>query len=238
VDVITPNTGVIHGIGVLATDVGRVATSGASLIWSPRSNVALYGDTGPISEYYNQGVQVALGTDWLQSGSMSLGRELKCADGLDQGYFNGVLPDRYLWKMVTSNPARVDHVESQIGEIAPGKLADLAIFRAPSAPGASVYRAVIDSNPQDVVLTVRGGKVLYGDTDVVTALSADACDAIPGDVCGTPKSACLSETGKTLSALTSANSSAYGLFFCGTPDNEPTCTPARSSTWVKKGSTA
>lgn len=237
VDVINANTAILHGVGVLAADVARISVDGAGLVWSPRSNISLYGDTAPVTEYYNAGVPIALGTDWLLSGSLNLLRELRCADGLDQGYFNHAIPDRYLWKMVTSNPAQLIHLESQIGELAPGKEADLAIFRAPTTPGASVYRAVIDANPQDVVLTVRGGKVLYGDSDLVTALSADPCDSM-GDVCGTAKSACLSETGKSFSDLSAANATKYGLVFCGTPTNEPTCTPSRSASWVKKGSTA
>ena len=52
---------------------------GISLIWSPRSNVALYGDTAPVTLYDRMGVNIGLGTDWLISGSMNMLRELACA---------------------------------------------------------------------------------------------------------------------------------------------------------------
>ncbi|HET9450677.1 MAG TPA: thrombospondin type 3 repeat-containing protein, partial [Aggregicoccus sp.] len=70
------------------------------------------------------------------------------------------------------------------------------------------------------------GKVLYGDAAVVQALSA-GCDTL--DVCGAPKAVCL-EGEKTpgWAALQAANADAYPLFFCGTPENEPTCVPQRS----------
>ena len=42
-----------------------------------------------------------------------------------------------------------------------GKTADLALFREPDA--TKPYRAVITANPEDVLLTMRGGKVLYGE---------------------------------------------------------------------------
>ena len=51
-----------------------------SLIWSPRSNVRLYGDTARVTVAARLGVRIALGTDWMPSGSMNLLRELRCAD--------------------------------------------------------------------------------------------------------------------------------------------------------------
>ena len=48
---------------------------------------------------------------------------------------------------------------------------------------------MIDAEPEDVVLVMRGGKVLYGDAAVVDRRSATAtCDAL--DVCGTAKQVC------------------------------------------------
>lgn len=50
------------------------------------------------------------------------------------------------------------------------------------------------------------------------------------DVCGSARAACLSsEIAMSLAQLEGAAGSAYPLFFCGTPDNEPTCTPMRST---------
>jgi len=113
--------------------------------------------------------------------------------------------------------------------IAPGMVADITIFDGKTNKD---HRAVIDAAPQDVVLVMRGGKVLYGDDAVVGAFALN-CD--PVDVCGTGKRVCLmSEVGKTYTQLqTGAGAGIYPAFACltpptaPTPPNEPSCTPKR-----------
>ena len=61
--------------------------AGAKVIWAPRSNISLYGNTTPVTEMKYAGVTIALGTDWLPSGSMNMLRELACADELNSKYF-------------------------------------------------------------------------------------------------------------------------------------------------------
>lgn len=224
-----PQTAVIHGVGVTAKEIGALAERGADLIWSPRSNVSLYGDTAMVTAYKRMGVTVALGSDWLPSGSMNILRELQCADYLISNYYARAFTDEELWRMVTTNAAELTHTHEKLGRLAPGKVADLAIFRL-RAFAHSPHRAVITANPEDVVLTVRGGKPLYGDAALLSALTSEACDAL--DVCGVAKAVCLqSEVGKDLVTLSAANLTSYPLFFCGQPPrNEPTCVPSRTST--------
>ncbi|WP_240359078.1 lamin tail domain-containing protein [Pyxidicoccus trucidator] len=228
-DVLFARTAIIHGIGLTAKEMASMAARGTGLVWSPRSNVTLYGDTAMVTAYKRMGVSIALGTDWLQSGSMNLLRELQCADYLNTTHYAGSLSDSHLWRMVTANASDLTDVFEKVGRIAPGKVGDLAIFRLRTFAN-SPHRAVITANPEDVVLTVRGGKTLYGDGTLVDALKGEnACDTL--DVCGAAKAVCLqSEIGKNLAALQAANSSAYPLFACGTPENEPTCVPRRTST--------
>lgn len=45
-DLIEANTAIVHGVGLNADDIADIAANGAKLIWSPRSNVSLYGMTG------------------------------------------------------------------------------------------------------------------------------------------------------------------------------------------------
>ncbi|MCP3135883.1 amidohydrolase family protein [Pyxidicoccus xibeiensis] len=229
-DVLFPRTAVIHGIGLTAKELALMAARGTGLIWSPRSNVALYGDTAMVPAANRMGVGIALGTDWLQSGSMNVLRELQCADYLNATRYGKTFTDAHLWRMVTANAADLTDIFEKVGRLAPGKLADIAIFRLRTF-AESPHRAVITANPEDVVLTLRGGKTLYGDGTLVDALSGDeACDTL--DVCGASKSLCLSQEGDktlTLASLTSANATAYPLFACGTPQDEPVCAPRRAS---------
>jgi len=215
----------VHGIGLNAVDVSLMASTGIDLIWSPRSNISLYGDTAQVTMMARTGVSIGLGTDWLPSGSMNMLRELKCADELNTNNFGGYFSDQALWLMATLGSARALAMDGAIGVLATGHKADIAIF---ANAGRKHHRAVIDAGVGDVALVLRGGAPLTGNTAVVSALTT-GCDDL-GDVCGANKSACLSrDIGKSWSALQAAvGTPAYALFFCDTPDNEPSCLPERT----------
>ncbi|WP_330166782.1 thrombospondin type 3 repeat-containing protein [Corallococcus sp. NCRR] len=210
--------------------MSQMVAHGTGLVWSPRSNISLYGDTAMVTTYKRMGASISLGTDWIRSGSMNILRELRCADHLNTTRYAKTFTDEDLWRMVTANAADVVDFYERVGRIAPGKVADLAIFRV-GANMASPFRAVIAAEPADVVLTMRGGKPLYGDQALVDGLKGtDACDAL--DVCGTAKAACVkSEIGKTLAEFQGSQDTRglYPLFACGTPENEPTCEPSRNA---------
>jgi large repetitive protein len=225
---------IIHGVGLTAAQIGRLAARQTSLIWSPRSNLSLYGDTARIQVYERLGVNVALGTDWLQSGSMNLLRELRCAADFTSKHTDLPLDDRALFHMVTSNAADALQVSEKLGRILPGKVADLAIFRS---QGGSPYAAVTKAEPTDVLATIRGGTVLFGEATLGNALASN-CEALPSAqivgcssfgrvVCGFT-----AETGQTLTTFAAATSTApYPLAYCGTPASEPLCAPVRDNTW-------
>jgi cytosine/adenosine deaminase-related metal-dependent hydrolase len=46
--------------------------AGCKLVWSPRSNLRLYKETTLAGEAIAADMQVALGADWMPSGSLSL----------------------------------------------------------------------------------------------------------------------------------------------------------------------
>lgn len=222
-DLVAPQTAIIHGVGLRPFDYGVMALEGTALIWSPRSNITLYGDTAQAPVADRMGVQIALGTDWSATGSINLLRELACADQMNRTYWGSHFSDRELWEMVTGNAAAVTATDDVIGSIAVGRIADIAIFDGRTHAG---YRAIIDGEPKDVALVMRAGKPLYGEASTIAALVPSGCDAL--DVCGNAKQVCLmSEIGKNFAALQTGAGSAYGAFFCGVPTGEPTCTPRR-----------
>ncbi|HTL34547.1 MAG TPA: amidohydrolase family protein, partial [Kofleriaceae bacterium] len=123
-------TAMIHAIGLNPSDYGAMAVAGAGLIWSPRSNVTLYGDTARVTTAARLGVEIALGTDWMPTGSMNMLRELHCADELNKDYFGHYFTDKDLWQMATLNAAAVTATDDKIGMLAPDHLADISIFAA------------------------------------------------------------------------------------------------------------
>ena len=222
-DIAIGKTSMIHAVGLLAADYQLMAAAGTGMVWSPRSNISLYGDTARITTAARLGVNIALGTDWLPSGSMNMLRELACADSFNKAYMAGFLSDQELWAMATSNAAKVTRMDRSVGTIQTGMFADITIFAGNSK---SPFRSVIEAQPQDVALVMRAGTALYGDDAVVTAL-ATSCDAV--NVCGTDKRVCLSsEIGETYTTLsTNVGATMYPAFACTTPVNEPSCTPSR-----------
>lgn len=223
-DLVQPQSAFIHGIGLRAGDFATMAQDGTALIWSPRSNITLYGDTAMVTAAARMGVQIALGTDWMPTGSMNMLRELRCADEFNAVQLGGYFSDEDLWRMATVDAAAVTATDDVIGTLAAGKVADIAIFNGAENTD---FRAILAAEVDDVVLVMRAGKTLYGDGALVAALTSDSCDSV--DVCGTAKSVCLqSEIGKNLAALQSSVGSIYPAFFCDTPTNEPSCVPMRS----------
>ncbi len=225
-DLVQPQSAFVHLVGLTAADYAEMVIDSTKLIWSPRSNIALYGDTAGVTAAARSGVTIALGTDWIVSGSMNLLRELQCADSFSQTYLGSFFTDEELWEMVTRNAATVTATDDVIGSLETGRVADIAVFDESSNAD---YRAVIDAGPADVVLVMRGGKVLYGDAPVVSTLRAGAtCD--PLDVCGTAKEVCLlDEIGQDLLSLESTVTGIYPAFVCGDPTDEPSCTPMRGT---------
>lgn len=224
---IREKTAIIHAVGLDANDVDVIAKAKAKVVWSPRTNIDLYGNTAPVTLLKAMGVTIALGTDWLASGSMNVLRELACADSLNEKYFDKAFDDKALFEMATTNAAVALGIESQVGSLAPGLLADITIF---SAAAGKDYRAVIGAGVEDVLLVLRGGKPLYGEASLVDALgTGTTCAAL--DVCKTEKKVCVDTPGVTLADIQTAAASIYPLFYCKgeTPKDEPSCVPYRDA---------
>ncbi len=226
-DIIQPQTGIVHATASALSDAKRIAQTHSWVVWSPRSNLSLYGNTAPVVMLDNEGVGMALGTDWIVSGSMNMSRELKCADDLNQTYFNKHFSDKQLWQMATENGAFVAGAADGLGMLKPGYVADIAVFDGTTNQG---YRAVIDATPANVALVLRGGTPLYGDQALVTsqAVGGTTCETL--DVCGILKAACvMADTGVSLADVKAAGVAIYPLENCPgqAPPGEPSCVPMR-----------
>ena len=224
--VVYEKAAIVHAIGLLAADYVLMAAERASLVWSPRSNIDLYGHTAQVTIADRAGVRLAMGTDWAISGSMNMLRELRCADGLNRNNYGRHFSDRALVDMATSSGAGALGVSDRVGLLKPGLEADVAIFNSVTN---KQYRAIIDADPEDVILVMRGGEPLYGDRSVMDALQSSNTGCEPVVVCGVDKLACVQrDTGHTIADLRAAIAmDAYDLFFCAQPPNEPNCVPFR-----------
>lgn len=223
--VLDGRTALIHATALLARDMAHMAALGAKVVWSPRSNLSLYGDTARVVTMDRLGLTLGLGTDWLPTGSMNLLRELACADGFNRDYLDGHFSDAALVAMATAGSAEALGFADVLGRLAADRVGDVVLF---ARRGRAPYRAVIEADEGDVRLVLRGGSPTVGDAALVAALEPD-CEEL-GEVCGVSKRACVErDTGQTLAAVAAAvGPSAYPLFGCGAPPGEVTCIPSRA----------
>jgi hypothetical protein len=157
-------TTIIHGVALGASEWAALAAADGHLVWSPRSNLTLYGATADIPAALAAGVNVALAPDWTESGSVHLLAEMKYAREVGDSLWGGVLTPQVLAEMVTRNAADALGASGRIGRIQTGCRADLVVV-----PGsaAAPYDALLLADPGDVALTVVSGRPMAGDPSLM-----------------------------------------------------------------------
>jgi cytosine/adenosine deaminase-related metal-dependent hydrolase len=148
----------IHATGLTDEDLAIVAQHGGSIVWSPFSNLVLYGDTARVASAIGLGIKVALGSDWSPTASKNLLNELKIAQMHSHNRGLG-LTDQQLVEMVTISPAQILGWQGSLGSIEPGKLADLTVVAGGTG---DPYGHLIDATERDIQLVVIGGTGRYG----------------------------------------------------------------------------
>ena len=195
----SPKTTIIHGTALGDPEMTTMAAHGMSLVWSPRSNVFLYGagtdltKTTDVPLALSKGINVSIAPDWSIGGSQNMLDELRFADVVDNGVWGNQLSSQQLFQMATINAARSLGLANVLGSIEVGKKADLVVIAgSASAP----YDALLQATPSDVRLVMIGGVAMYGDT-AVAALGAPAPGCETLDICSTPKFACVAQANGT-----------------------------------------
>jgi len=150
---ITPALAGIHCVALQPEDFDVLAENGGSMVWSPLSNLLLYGQTADVGAAIESGVRIALGSDWSPSGSKSLLGELKAArlvaaeSGID-------LSDRELLAMATQDAARILKWDEALGSIEAGKRADLTVIYGRST---DPYAGLLEARETEIALVVIDG---------------------------------------------------------------------------------
>ena len=167
---IMDETVVIHGTALDQSQFQKMSQVGAGLVWSPVSNLLLYGDTTDVVAADNAGVTISLAPDWGPSGSKNNLHELKIADMWNRESLDGHFSDYELVEMTTSNAAEIANWQAFVGKIDAGMYADLVVI---DTFHDNPYRNLIDAIDPDVRLTIVHGKAVFGDIDIMTAMKGD-----------------------------------------------------------------
>ena len=174
---IMDETVVIHGTGMDAGQFNQMGTTGAGLVWSPFSNLVLYGDTTDVVAADNAGITISIAPDWGPSGTKNNLHELKVADMWNREILNNHFSDYELAEMVTKNPAEISNWEGFVGQLKTDMYADIVVI---DTFHDNPYRNLIEAIDPDVRLTIVHGKPVFGDIDLMSAMKGDDWEYVNG----------------------------------------------------------
>ncbi len=158
-------TTIIHGTALTRNEFEEMADSGAHLVWSPKSNWNLYGNTTDIPTALNAGVNVSLSPDWSLSGERNILDEIKFANRINKAIWSDAITPKQFASFVTRNAADALGMQERIGIIEVGYQADLAVIPQLSS---DPYETLLESEVKDIMLTIVNGKPLYGDPEMIS----------------------------------------------------------------------
>lgn len=175
---------VIHGIALTAADFAEMKKNDMFLVWSPRSNLKLYGETTDIQAALDADLTVALAPDWTVTGSSNMLDELRFA----RNYLNRnkkpqeKFPSKKLFEMATKNAAQVAGVSDKLGSIEVQKCADLLITKklvhydkkTDAFVPLDAFDSLVQCTPTDVKLVLVAGRPIYGDADLMSKYAKES----------------------------------------------------------------
>src|SRR5690606_37057664 len=148
----------IHCVALKREDFDLMAARGASMVWSPLSNLLLYGETADIAAAKAAGMNIGLGSDWSPSGSKNLLGELKAAYACNR-VAGEPFTARDIVAMATRNAARLLKWQRGVGSLEAGKRADLVVVRGKVR---DPYMQLIGADETRIGLVVIDGVRRYG----------------------------------------------------------------------------
>ncbi|MBC7421575.1 MAG: amidohydrolase family protein [Bdellovibrio sp.] len=206
-----PQMNFVHGVGIPQKDYPELAKKDIGLIWSPFSNLILYSQTLDVGAAFKAGVRLAIGSDWVPTGTKSVLEEVKVARNyiikdVDGEKLQQVLSsetnkfekiDEELFKMMTENPAKMighsEVVKSTDLKTNPSGYSETAIGTlSPGAMGSVIIASYQDVNPytnlvkftteKDINLVVIDGRPIYGNHTYLDQLGlASQYEILPVD---------------------------------------------------------
>jgi len=183
---------IIHGVPLLEKDFQELGRNGVGFVWSPRSNIELYGKTADVAAAKKY-VTLAIAPDWSPSGSNGMIEEMRYAAFWSDAQFPPVFTMKELVQMATVNPAKLVRLDEKVGRLAKGLAADYVVVRRGARPA---YDALIYATHEDMLLVAVGGRPLYGDAEMMRNVNPNArVESL--SVCGAQKGVDTSETSTT-----------------------------------------
>ena len=157
----------IHCAALTVEDFRVLGEKGGAMVWSPLSNLLLYGQTADVRAARDSGVQIGIGSDWSPSGSKNLLGELKVARLISAEQGVG-FSDWELLATATRNAAEILRWDKTLGSIEAGKRADMLVGYGRSG---DPYATLLEASETAISLVVIDGVPRYGNERLMGAFS-------------------------------------------------------------------
>ena len=183
-----------HAVWLTEEDIRQLADAEAAVVHNPAANLKLGSGIAPIREMLDYGLTVGLGCDGsMSSDNQNLFEAMRFAAMVGKIRFphqqDRWIGARDVWKMVTSGSARVLGMADDIGALAPGRKADLALLRADSvflrplsdAVNTLIYAetgADVDTVLVDGKIVLQHGRTITIDEERLRARAQEAADRL------------------------------------------------------------
>ncbi|MDP2172503.1 MAG: amidohydrolase family protein [Candidatus Cloacimonadaceae bacterium] len=167
-DLLKPNTLMIHGIAFSGEEIKKIACVGASICWCPTSNYYLIGKTMDIESAFRHNANVCIGTDSTMSGGVNLIAEFHKI----REHFPSI-KGNLLFKMVTENAVKALMLPREYACLNPKHTRNLLLVDAN------------DNDPFENLLTIEATSIRYlmldgipifGDADWLELLAVSDAD--------------------------------------------------------------
>lgn len=181
---------IIHGVPLTENDFSDLGKNNVGFVWSPRSNIELYGKTANVAAAKKY-VTMAIAPDWSPSGSSGMLDEMRyAAIWNDQQFPAPPFTGKELVQMATSNAAAIARLDGKTGKLAKGLAADYVIVRRGTR---DPYQSLIYAAHEDMLAVAVAGRPLYGDETTMKSISPSSrLETI--SVCGVSKAVDMSDS--------------------------------------------
>ena len=163
-----PTLSAAHGVHLDAEEIDLLAAHGVGVAHCPRSNGFLGCGVAPLAEFLEAGLPVGIATDSpAATPSFDLFEELRAAmvGARAREQRPDALTAARALELATLGGARVLGLDAEIGSLAPGKWADLAVISLAGSPlepvEDPVAAVVLGGSPERVVATLVAGETCY-----------------------------------------------------------------------------
>jgi cytosine/adenosine deaminase-related metal-dependent hydrolase len=157
---LSPNLLAVHAVQVTEKDIESIRKSRVSIAHCPRSNKETRVGKMPLKKFLDAGIIVGLGTDSLASSpSLSLWDEMRYAYQIHR---RSGISAADIFQLATINGAKALGLDTEIGTLEPGKIADMIAVPLPLKNTGDIYSDLL-RDTKSCIMSMVNGKILYRD---------------------------------------------------------------------------